>query len=37
MRSKKMKHKKRQRYHLVGGNFIDNINSGSFMFSIHSF
>jgi putative NIF3 family GTP cyclohydrolase 1 type 2 len=27
MRSKKMKHKKRQRYHLVGGNFIDNMSS----------
>jgi putative NIF3 family GTP cyclohydrolase 1 type 2 len=27
MRSKKMKHKKRQRYHLVGGNFIDNMST----------
>jgi hypothetical protein len=27
MRSKKMKHKNRQRYHLVGGNFIDNMSS----------
>lgn len=27
MRSKKMKHKKHRHYHLVGGNFIDNMSS----------